>query len=122
MAKLYTLDNKLLVETPEVRIGDRLYPVDNRTKTVKEILAAVSKRKKASENGEDRMGAVAGMDEALTLAFGEKAVREIKPDELPFDAYLKLIELTIAAVTGEEPEAVAARFPKADSTTEQPAV
>ena len=114
MAKLYTLDNKLLVETPEVRIGDKLYPVDNRTKTVKKILAAVSEKQTDPAGGKDHMGAVAGMEEALVLAFGEKAVREIKPDELPFGAYLRLIELTVAAVTGEEPAAVAARFPGAD--------
>lgn len=35
MAKLYTLDGKLLAERPEVRVGDRCYPVDDRQKTVK---------------------------------------------------------------------------------------
>ena len=28
MGKLYTLDGKLLTETPELRIGEKVYPVD----------------------------------------------------------------------------------------------
>jgi hypothetical protein len=35
MAKMYTLDKKLLVGTPEIRIGDKCFPVDDREKTVK---------------------------------------------------------------------------------------
>ena len=37
MGKMYTLDNKLLTETSEIRIGDKVYPVDDRVKTVKKI-------------------------------------------------------------------------------------
>ena len=32
MGKLYTLDGKLLTETPEIRIGEKVYPVDSRQK------------------------------------------------------------------------------------------
>lgn len=32
MAKIYTLDGKLLTERPEIRIGDKIYAVDDRTK------------------------------------------------------------------------------------------
>ena len=35
MGKMYTFDNKLLVEKPEIRIGDKCYTVDDRTTTVK---------------------------------------------------------------------------------------
>ncbi len=35
MGKLYTIDGKLLTNTPEIRIGDKVYPVDSRTSTVK---------------------------------------------------------------------------------------
>ena len=37
MGKLYTLDGKLLTETPEIRIGEKVYPVDSRQKTVKKM-------------------------------------------------------------------------------------
>ena len=43
MWKLYTLDNKLLVGSPEVRIGDKMYPVDDRTSTVKKMTALKEK-------------------------------------------------------------------------------
>ena len=113
MAKLYTLDGKLLTETPEVRIGDKLYPVDDRTKTVKQILRAVSESRAGAQGGEsDPEAAMQGMHQALALAYGPKALEEIKPDELPFAAYQRLIEVRVAAVTGEEPDAAGGRFPQ----------
>lgn len=42
MGKLYTLDGKLLTETPEIRVGEKIYPVDNRKKTVTKILDAAA--------------------------------------------------------------------------------
>ena len=38
MAKLYTLDEKLLTDAPEIRVKDKLYPVDNRQKTVRKLM------------------------------------------------------------------------------------
>lgn len=99
MSKLYTLDEKLLVGTPEIRIGDKCYPVDNRQKTVKKLMKL---NMDATEQSDQ-------MDEALKLAFGA-AFKEIDGMNLPFPAYQKLFELVMAAVTGEEPEAIAARF------------
>ncbi len=101
MGKMYTLDGKLLTELPELRIGDKLYPVDNRTCTVKKMMQLTTK--KAGEEDEDYLGS---MEEALTLALGQKAVAEIKPDELPFPAYQKLFELVLAAATGDDPEKI----------------
>ena len=59
MGKLYTLDGKLLTETPELRIGEKVYPVDSRQKTVKKILAL-------SDDESVPMGE--RIDEALKLA------------------------------------------------------
>ena len=39
MAKMYTLDEKLLVGVPEIRIGEKVYKVDDREKTVKKVMA-----------------------------------------------------------------------------------
>ena len=104
MAKLYTLDGKLLTDTPEIRIGTKIYPVDNRQKTVKKIMAL-------SISGESAEASMERMDEALKLALGPKAFREIDEQNLPFSAQQKLFELIMAAVTGEEPE----RFPQPES-------
>ena len=108
MAKLYTLDDKLLIGTPEIRIGDKLYPVDDRQKTVKKLMKLTS----------DKDALVDNIDEALKLAFGDKA-KEIDQMNLPFSAYQRLFELVIAAMTGEEPEEVEARFQKSKQEPEK---
>lgn len=94
MGKMYTLDGKMLVDTPEIRIGDKVYPVDNRVKTVK------------------KMETIPTDDESaiFTLALGEKAAAEIDEMELPFPAYKELLVIVIAAMTGEEVDDVKARF------------
>ena len=102
MAKLYTLDHKLLVDTPELRIGEKIYAVDNRTKTVKKIQEASKEI-----TGDDPY---TGMELVLELALGQKAASEIDEMDMPYPAYQKMFELVMAAVTGEEPEEVAARF------------
>lgn len=101
MAKLYTLDEKLLTDCPEVRIKDKVYAVDDRMKTVKKLM-------KLSEDG----AGVENIDEILSLGLGKEAFREIEAMDLSFAAYERLLELVTAAMTGEEPDAVKARFPK----------
>ena len=101
MSKMYTLDGALLVERPEIRIGEKVYPVDNRQKTVEKLM-------KVTQNVEK--SPMEGIRKALALAFGEDAAHEIDGLDLPFPAYQKLFELVMAAMTGEEPESVAARF------------
>lgn len=102
MAKLYTLDHKLLVDTPELRIGEKIYAVDNRQKTVKKIQAAA----KEIDNSDPYVG----IDKVMELALGAKAAQEIDELNMPYPAYQKVFELVMAAVTGEEPEAISERF------------
>lgn len=108
MGKLYTLDSKLLVSTPEIRIGEKVYPIDDRQKTVKKLMKLTSDEANISEN----------MEEAMKLAFGAKAAKEIDEMDMPFPAYQQLFELVIAAMTGEDPEEVSARFQKSKQTAE----
>lgn len=104
MAKLYTLDDKLLTEVPEVRVGDKVYPVDNRQKTVMAIQRAMEQTDAEP---------AAQMSEALRLALGEQAERELAARNLPYPAVQALFALVLAAVTGEEAEAVQRRFRRA---------
>ena len=104
MGKLYTLDGKLLAETPEIRIGEKIYPVDNRQKTVAKLQETIA-------NQEDSNDLMAGVASVLALALGEKAAREIEDMNMPYPAYQQVFELVIAAVTGEDPEEVGSRFP-----------
>ena len=101
MAKMYTLDEKLLIGTPEIRIKDKVYPVDDREKTVKKIIALTEKA-----DTED----IKIMDEVLKLAFSPKDFKEIDNMNLPWEAYSGLLQLVITAVTGREPEKDGERF------------
>ena len=104
MAKLYTLDDKLLTEVPEIRVGDKVYPVDNRQKTVMAIQRAMEQTDAEP---------AAQMSAALRLALGEQAERELAARDLPYPAVQALFALVLAAVTGEEAEAVQRRFRRA---------
>lgn len=109
MGKLYTLDGKLLTETPEIRIGDKVYPVDDHQKTVKKLMKLQTQVSGSSDPNEtDRLTM-----EAFRLAFGDKAAKEIDDMNMPFAAYQRLFELVISAMTGEEPEEIDARFQEA---------
>ena len=104
MAKLYTLDDKLLTEVPEVRVGDKVYPVDNRQKTVMAIQRAME---------QTDADPAAQMSAALRLALGGQAERGLAARGLPYPAVQALFALVLAAVTGEEAEAVQRRFRRA---------
>lgn len=94
MARMYTFDKKLLCGSPEIRIGEKVYPIDDRKNTVKKILKLFE-----DKSGDD----MDKSDEALKIAFGEN-YKEIEDLDLSFKAYQELIETVIAAMTGEEPE------------------
>ena len=91
--KALRLDEALINEKPEIIIGDKVYKVDNRTSTVKKIMAI------SRQPGEDELVMVA---ECLKLALGEEKAAEVEALELPFRAYMKLFELVLTAATGEE--------------------
>lgn len=96
--RTYTLDNKLLTDCPEIRIGDTVYAVDDREPTVRKILA-IQKNEAAAENFD-------WADKVFELALGKKGFDAIQKMRLPFPAYRKLLELVLEAITGQE-----ARFP-----------
>lgn len=101
MAKMYTFDNKLLCGSPEIRIGDKVYPIDDRTSTVKKVLKIFNDKK--NDNLDNA-------DETLKLAFG-KNYSEISAMDMPFSAYQNLVEIVVSAMTGEEPKKTEKSFP-----------
>ncbi|WP_050698040.1 hypothetical protein [Anaeromassilibacillus senegalensis] len=104
--KLYTLDEKLLTERPEIRIGDKVYPVDDRQKTVEQVTNLTTKYSEEKDLNK-------GIKETFKLAFGDAAAKEIDEMNLPFVAYQQVFQLVMAAIMGETPEAVAKRFQEA---------
>jgi hypothetical protein len=96
--KMYTVDKALLTETPEIRIGDKIYKVDNRLSTVKKVAEAV----KASPENE--------MDETIKLCLGEQAYKEIVEMDLPAPAMQEIVVIISAAVSGITAEEAKKRF------------
>lgn len=96
MAKMYTLDEKLLIGSPEIRIKDKIYPIDDREKTVRKIIAICDK---SAEKNTASM-----IDEVLKLAFSAKDFKEIDNMNLPWSAYQELLQIVISAATGEDPK------------------
>ena len=91
MGKMYTFDKKLLCGSPELRLGDKVYCIDDRKNTVKKALDLFRK----NENSFDTY------DEILKLAFG-KDFPEIDKMDLSFAAYQELVVTAIAAMTGQD--------------------
>jgi hypothetical protein len=112
--KLYTLDNKLLCEGPEIRIGDKVYPIDDRQKTVEKVMAL---QKKMQDENQQNISEL--MKEAFKLVFELKAAKEIDEMNMHFPAYQKLFEIVMGAITGQEPEKMAERFPESTEKPEQ---
>lgn len=98
--KLYTIDGALLTERPEIRLGDKILPVDDRAKTVKKIMSLQESEGNIYE----------AIEKTFVLAFGKEAAKEIDDMNLPNVAYQRLFEIVIAAITGEDPDEVSARF------------
>lgn len=78
MAKMYTLDEKLLVGVPEIRIGEKVYKVDDREKTVKKVMALYN-------NGDKKD--IEKIDEMFKLAFEPAAAKEISEMNMPWAAF-----------------------------------
>lgn len=94
MAKVYTLDKKLLVGGPEIRIGDKIYALDDRKKTVVKILEIM---KDGNTDDSEKFTKV------VPLAFGENAKEVIKlAEDIPWKAFQELFALIITAVIGED--------------------
>lgn len=93
MAKMYTLDNKLLVGTPEIRIGDVIVPVDDREKTVKKVMKLMNREDPTEES----------IDEVLKLVLSKENYKKIDEMNMPWAAYQELISLVMSAITGADP-------------------
>lgn len=98
MVRMYALDKKLICGSPEIRIGDKVFPVDDRQKTVRKAMELFED--KASEN-ESQGKSFEKMDKIFELAFGENH-KEIENMELSFAASNELMKIVIAAITGED--------------------
>lgn len=109
MGKLYTIDHKLLTETPELRILDQVYPVDDRVNTVEKVQSLME---------QDGLSQSEMMDQVLALALGNKAAKEIKTANYPFPGYMSIFKSVVAAMLGEDESTVEERFQNAKAVQE----
>lgn len=107
MARMYTLDKKLLTGVPEIRIGDDIITVDDREKTVKKALKLMN---------DDNVDDVEKFDKILKLTLSPKDYKKIDEMNMPWAAYQELVMIVISALTGEDPEVVEERFQESAST------
>ncbi len=105
MSKMYTLDRKLLIGSPEIQIDDKVFQVDDRNKTVRKVikLSEQLKGKDKEKDIEETPEKFEVIDQILELAFGSK-YKEIDELELSFRAYLDLIDIVLDAMTNGDPE------------------
>ncbi len=99
MKRIINLEDKILTEKPEIHVGDKVYVVDDRKRTVDEMMKVVDK-----ENGEKK---------AIELTLGKEAAREIEAMELSVSGYNNLIIGIMAAVMDLSFEEAEERFRKA---------
>lgn len=107
MAKMYTLDKKLLVGSPVIQIGDTgvSVTIDDRTKTVRKV-ARLSKEEKGADFDLN--------DEILKLVLTPADYKKVEKLDLPFAAYQQMMKLVTAALTGDDPDEGGFREEKAE--------
>jgi len=111
MGKLYTLDKKRLIGSPEIEIGDNKYPIDDRTKTVRKVIKL--SKQLSNVKDDETIDQFEVIDRIFELAFGTKAqeVEEVVGD-MSFEIYQEIIEIIIDAMTGGDPDEFAAKKAK----------
>nr|DAX76999.1 MAG TPA: hypothetical protein [Caudoviricetes sp.] len=95
------LDTKILPkekrEKPKIKVLDKLYDVDNTKKTYDKLY-------ELEKNTE--ISVLEKQNTLLELLLGKKALKEILDLDLSNDEYKYLVNVVVAAVTGQEPEEI----------------
>lgn len=86
---IYTTDNKILTEKPQIQIGDKLYAVDDRQSTFNRLNEQLQK------DAND-------MEAIYKIVLGEKAAKEIIELDLSVSGTQNLLIYIFAAIKGCE--------------------
>lgn len=100
MSKVINITDKLSKEKPSIQIGDKTYSVDD---TITNVL-------KFEELA--NTGTSAAMVEAISLALGSKAAKELSVEKMSIQSFKVLATAVIAAMQDMDYEEAAARFQK----------
>ena len=100
---MYKIDGEKLDRRPELRLGDRIYSVDNRLSTFRKISLMLSENEELGQRN-DEFEVVVGQ------ALGACAYDEILAMDLPFAAMQELVIIILAAIQDLTPEEARRRF------------
>ena len=103
MAKIYTTEGKVIIEAPQIQIGERLFAVDTRKSTYDKMQKEIEQ----NESGRSEE------DIILEYAFGETAFKQIQDMDLPLNGFLNLITFVYAAMFDITFEEAQERFQRA---------
>ena len=95
---MYSIDNEKLVRRPEIRIGDRVYEIDNRLSAFERI----NERIKAADGAEFEI--------ILGEALGSEHFEEIRRMDLPFGVMQEAVIIVLAAIQDLTVEEARQRF------------
>ena len=99
---MYSIPQELIEKSPEIRIGDKIYKIDNKLSTFLRILKRLDSEK--AENNE--------LNIIIGEALGKKALEEIVSADLPYTIMHEIIIIILAAIQGLEIEEARSRFKK----------
>jgi len=95
---MYVVDSEKLAKRPEVRIGDRVYEIDNRLSAYERI----NERVKAGDGGEFEI--------IIGEALGGESYEEIVQMDLPYGVMSELVVIILAAIQDLTVEEARSRF------------
>lgn len=95
MSRIIDTKIKTDKERPQLKIGDKIYEVDNRKKTFDKI----EKLRKDKTISETDM-----TDKIIEMTLGKKQANEILELDITLDEYVYLTFCIMAAITGEDPD------------------
>ena len=96
---MYSIDGEKLTRRPEIRIGDKIYTVDNRLSTFERL------------NGRMKVAEGAGeMEIIISEALGQDMYEEIRAMDLPYGVMYEIVIIILAAIQDLTVEEARARF------------
>lgn len=103
-AQVVDITEKLCLDKPSIKIGDKTYEVDN---TIEAVLQYQTSRETNPEGDENN---IESLKSSLRIALGAKAVKELNIDKMSFQAYQVLMIGVAAAMQGVSYEEAEERF------------
>ncbi|MCL2855986.1 MAG: hypothetical protein FWE21_10305 [Defluviitaleaceae bacterium] len=95
---MYAIDNEKLTKRPEIRIGDRVFTIDNRLSTFEVMRRELNKAETAE------------MAVVIAHGLGHDAYLDIVEMDLPYGVMEEIVMLILAGIQGLEVDEAKTRF------------